>query len=258
MKPSTTSSNNVQTKSTYHKGRKLIIYSIWLILWQFLYLGIGNEILVPSPMGTFIKLIQMLGDGEFYSEVLATLLRVAKGVVYSGVAGVITAYISYRNEFFYEFIKPLVNFMKATPVMAIIILALLWFKSGDVPVFVCILMCYPIIYTNIFTGLSGLHKPYKELSMVYKVKKSIYLTECIYPQLKPYIHAALQLAIGMGFKVVIASEILSVPRYSVGYKLLDAKVYLETTEIFAWIVVIMFLSQLSEYIVSSILKERSY
>ncbi len=261
MKPSTTWINNIHKQDNINKGynlvQKLIIYAIWILLWQGVYITIGNEVLVPSPMGTFVKFFQMLSSDELYIQLMATLGRVFFGVTFSLIGGSISGYIAYNNQFFKELIKPMISFMKATPVMAIIILAILWFDSGYVPIFVCVLMCYPIIYTNVLSGLMELDNSYKELSIVYKVKKSIYLKECIYPQLKPYIRAGLVLGVGMAYKVVIASEILSIPKHSIGYELLDAKIYLETTEIFAWIIIIMILSQISEYFVKRILRERN-
>ena len=51
---------------------------------------------------------------------------------------------------------------------------------------------------------------------------------------------------GLAFKVVVAAEVLAVPKYSMGYNLLNAKVYLETDELFAWLIVIVVLSSWCE------------
>ena len=152
MKPSTTTS----------KLQKLLIYGIWLSLWQLLYLCIGKEVLVPSPMHTLTKLLEMMCTTDFYLQIGGTLYRVGMGMSISFILATMSAYIAYKHLFFRDFIKPMVNFMKSTPVMAIIILALLWFRSDKVPIFVCFLMCYPLIYTNLLTGLLELNKHFKE------------------------------------------------------------------------------------------------
>ncbi len=238
------------------KLKRALIYCIWLLLWQLLYLAIGKEVLVPAPFHTFTKLLEMMGTRDFYLQIAGTLYRVLVGMGASFVLAIISSYMAYKYFFFRDFIKPMVSFMKSTPVMAIIILALLWCKSEQVPILVCFLMCYPLIYTNILAGLLELKKGFKELSQVYEVSPFYYLTECVLPQLKPYLGAALQLGIGMAFKVVIAAEVLAIPHYAMGYQLLDAKIYLDTTEVFAWMIVIIFLSQLCENLVSLLLTER--
>lgn len=47
---------------------------------------------------------------------------------------------------------------KATPVMSIIIIALVWLKSSSVAIFTSILMCFPIIYTNVLSGIKSVDK----------------------------------------------------------------------------------------------------
>ncbi len=243
-----------------NKLRQFIIFSIWLFIWQLGHFLVGNELLIPSPLSTLIRLAEMLQTIDFYRQVAATFYRVFVGVMVSLVVGGISALLSYKIRFIDELFKPMVTFMKTTPVMAIIILALLWFKSGQVPIFVCFLMVYPIIYTNVLTGLRQLDQSLIELNKVFEVKPVLQIKECYWPQLIPYLKAALQLAIGIGWKVVIAAEVLAVPYYAMGYELLDAKIYLETSEVFAWVIAIIILSQCCEAMVNRMLnrKEATY
>jgi NitT/TauT family transport system permease protein len=52
---------------------------------------------------------------------------------------------------------------------------------------------------------------------------------------------------------VVAAEVLSSPKFSMGYNLLNAKVYLETEALFAWIIAIVTLSVIFERIVKRLL-----
>lgn len=227
---------------------------VWLGLWQWLYLIVGKEVLVPSPLHTLQTLWQMMQESHFYLHIARTVLRVISGVTLSLLIAAITAAASFYSKWAAAFLRPAVTFMKTTPVMAIIILALLWFKSDEVPIFVCFLMCYPIIYTNLLTGLLHLDEQLAELSKVYKVKALPRFRNCTLPQLKPYLYTALDLGLGIGFKVVIAAEVLSIPKYAMGYQLLNAKIYLETQEVFAWVLVIAVLSQLGSLMVDRLFR----
>lgn len=248
MKPST----------MVNKLRSACMILIWLIVWQILYLKVGKEVLIPSPFHTLEELVSMLQVPKFYLQIMYTLERVIVGVGLSLALGLITALFSYFSQWIEAFLKPAMTLMKSTPIMAIIILALLWFESNEVPIFVCFLMCYPIVYTNLLTGFKAIDKELVEMSKVFEVKRWLCIQKCYLPQLKPYLYAALDLSVSMAWKVVIAAEVLAVPKYSVGYALLDAKRYLETREVFAWIIVIVSLSEICQWSVSRFLKRERF
>lgn len=237
-------------------AQKVVVLLFWISLWQILYLIVGKAVLVPSPLDTIRCLWNMVQEKDFYLHILFTLERVLIGVGLSLVLGMLFATLSYKMQFIALLLKPMVALMKSTPIMAIIILALLWFKSNEVPIFVCILMCYPIVYTNLLTGLRALDKELIEMSKLYQVKRWIAIRKCYLPQISRYFLASVQLGLGMAWKVVIAAEVLALPQYAIGDALLSAKLYIETTEVFAWIIVIVGLSQLGENIVDLLFKKR--
>lgn len=241
---------------TRNKIKNVGVIIGWIFIWQIIYLKVGKEVLVPSPFHTIQEVMRMAGDLKFYIQIAFTLERVAVGVSLSLILGSVTSLLSYNNKEVEIFLRPAIAFMKSTPIMAIIILAILWFPSHKVPIFVCFLMCYPIVYTNVLAGFKALDTGLIELSKVYKVKPWICMRKCYLPQLKPYLYAALDLTLGMAWKVVIAAEVLSVPPYSVGYALMDAKRYLETKQVFAWLMVIVSLSELCQWGVHSLIKKR--
>lgn len=226
--------------------RSIGIIIIWILIWQGIHMYVGKDILVPSPFNTIKALSEMIIAKEFYINVLATIYRVCIGIALSFGLGLVTAVLSYFSLLLRDFLKPTIIVLKSTPVMAVIILVLLWVKSSNVPIFACFLMCYPVAYTNILTGLQSVDKQLIEMGKSYKVK-SIYMIKDIYmPHIKSYIKSALSLIVGLSWKVVVAAEVLAVPKYSMGYNLFNAKVYLETEQLFAWIIVIVILSSVFE------------
>lgn len=236
------------------KLRSACMILVWIFLWQILYLKVGKEVLIPSPLHTLSQLKEMLQEVKFYWQIAYTFKRVIVGVCLSLMLGVITAYLSDVSALVEAFFKPAVTLMKSTPVMALIILALLWFPSDQVPIFVCFLMCYPIVYTNLLVGLKALDRELIEMSRIFEVSRRLCIQRCYFPQLRPYLYAALDLSVSMAWKVVIAAEVLAVPKYAIGYALLDAKRYLETREVFAWVIVIVLLSEVCQWGVRVFLK----
>ena len=65
-------------------------------------------------------------------------------------------------------------------------------------------------------------------------------------QLLPGFCSAAKLAIGLSWKSGAAAEVIGIPSGSIGEKLYEAKVYLETADLFAWTIAVILLSWLSE------------
>lgn len=235
---------------------KLIVISIWIVVWECMYYVVGKDILIPSPYATFRKLIEMMKEADFYYNVLLTFYRVGVGIIISSLLGIGTGLIAYLIKPIEELMEPFMTLLKSTPVMAIIILALLWFTKNTVPIFVCFLMCYPVVYTNVLKGFKSVDQELIEMSKVFKVKTLVIIKELYIPQVKPYLDAALCMIIGLGWKVVVAAEVLAVPTYSMGYNLLSAKSYLETEALFAWVVVIVVLSSFCESSIKYLLQKK--
>ncbi len=238
------------------KGRNLLILLFWIIVWQAVYLAVGKDVIVPSPGGTAAELARMVTEAEFYYNVGATMQRVIAGILISFISGMATAVTAYFFPIARDLLKGVVNVLKSTPVMAVIIFALLWLSSGNVPVFVCFMMCYPVVYTNILAGLDSMDEHYIEMSKVFRVRSTDIIKYIYVPFVAPHIKSALSLTTGLSWKTVVAAEVLSSPNRSMGYNLLNAKVYLDTESLFAWIIAIVALSMIFERIVNLLIRHK--
>ncbi len=130
--------------------------------------------------------------------------------------------------------------------MSVIVLALVWFSSSFVPVFSCVLLCLPIFYTNTLSGLRNVNKEYLEVAQVFKVKRKHVIPGIIIPSVLPNVYAALAVSLGFSWKSVVAAEVLSSPRYAMGFQLYATKLYLDTPGLFAWTFAIIVISLVLE------------
>jgi NitT/TauT family transport system permease protein len=143
---------------------------------------------------------------------------------------------------------PWVTVIKATPVMSVIILAIIWFRTDTVPIFVTFLMIFPIIYGNVVAGIRNVDRHLLEMARIYKVKIYRIIGELYLPSILPYLLAGASTAIGITWKVIIASEILSQPKFAIGTNLMLGKIELATAQVVAWTVVAIIISFLFEYL----------
>jgi NitT/TauT family transport system permease protein len=220
----------------------LAIATFWLLIWQLTYTYVGRELLVPSPISVFDALIDLLQQVNFWRTVLSSLNRVLLGLILATLLGIVTGVLSGLSSWVYKFLNPFMISVKSTPVLSFIILALLWFKSTHVPIFICVLMCYPIIWTNVVTGIKKVDVSLIEMARVYRVHTIKRLRQIYWPSIQPYLRSALITSLGLGWKVSVAAEVLSHPKYAIGSELHSAKAYLDTPSLFAWTLVVIILS----------------
>lgn len=228
---------------TFITRRKAEITGVLLILgsWQMASLISGN-LLMPSPLETLVQTYKLLLTTTFIVTVVHTLIRGIAGFVLSAIAGVSMGYLAGRVRFFEGMSRPALNFMKATPVMSIIILMLIWFETGTIPVVVSFLVGYPIVYSNVMQGTRAVDWKLVEMAKVYNVTHSRVFLHIYIPAIIPYLLAGLNTAMGIGWKAVIAAEVLLQPRPSIGERLIHAKSGLDFVSVFAWTLIAVLLS----------------
>ncbi len=149
-------------------------------MWQLAAMLIAKPLLLPGPAQTVSSLIELLGDGGFYLDVLATLGRCAVAMLLALAAGLLLALASYRSSLIRSLLSPLVSFFKAVPVMALAIYLIFLVAAGGVPILVCFITCFPIVYTNLLTGLDSMNPGYLEMAQVYGITLPIPRRSCTY------------------------------------------------------------------------------
>lgn len=221
---------------------RAFIAIFWLAVWQLAYVIIQKDIYLPSPVDVFVKLQELILLKTFWISTAYTMYRVAVGLFLSILLGVVLGFLASVNRLVFDLLFPAVSAIKSTPVMSFIIIALIWFSSTNVPIFICFLMCFPIIYTNVIEGIRNVDGKLLEMATMFRVRKMTIIKNIYIPSIKPYILAASLTALGLGWKVSVAAEVLSHPRFAIGSNLYSAKVYLDSAELFAWTIVVILLS----------------
>ena len=225
----------------------------WLLIWQILSMWIGQEILMVSPVATGKRLIQLLPKVYFWNTVLCSVERIMGGFLLGALAGTIMAVLAYRYRKIEELCCPMVCVMKSTPVASVIILLLMWMSSRNLSVGIVFLMIFPILYTNVLEGLRQMDPKVTELAEVFELPKWVRVRWLAIPQLLPYVRAGCALGVGLAWKAGTAAEVIGIADGTIGEKLYQAKIYLETADLLAWTVMILTMSYLFEKLFLGIL-----
>ncbi len=213
----------------------------WLGVWEIVYLIVGSDVIIASPIGTFKRVFELSTQGQFWLCVGNSLLNVIIGFSLAVVLSVLLAALSHRFIFLEYLFAPIVKLIRATPVASFIVLALFWLKSG-VPSFIAFIMVVPLIYSNITEGLKNVDKNLLEMAKVYNFSFFKKIRLIYVPSLMPYFVSASSVGLGFAWKAGIAAEVIGLPKNTLGLAIYDAKIYIETIDLFALTAVIIILS----------------
>lgn len=229
---------------------RLWAIAAWLAVWELVSLYIGQEILLVSPVSVVRRLTELVfGSGtDFWQSIVFSFIRIISGFLLASICGTLLAVLAAAFRPVREFLAPAIAVIKAIPVASFIILVLIWVSSRNLSLIISFLMVLPVIYTNVLTGILSTDRQLLEMADVFQVPfwrriRYIYLS-----QLLPHLQSGFSLSLGLCWKAGVAAEVIGIPDGSIGEKLYQAKVYLETPDLFAWTIVIVVLSVLFEKI----------
>ena len=223
-----------------------LIALIYLAAWEAVSLLVGKELLLPSPLATFSRLFSLLGMRESWMDAGLTLLRIMSGYLLGVVCGVLLAVLTARSKFAEALLSPMRAIIKASPVTSFILLALLWLTSDMVPLFISLLMALPIVWTTTAEAILQTDHRLVEMGHMFGLTRWQIVWKIYVPSVMPQFLAACTTALGFAWKSGVAAEIIALPKQSIGYRLYESKLRIETVDLFAWTLMIVALSMLLE------------
>lgn len=219
---------------------------ILIITWKILADVISSELKLPSPGATLKSLIMIVKNHGFFQMVLNTIKRSLISFSIAFSLGITLGVLSGVFKPIYYLLKPLIIIKKAIPTISIILVVLLWLGSKS-PILIGFLVIFPVIYTNVVEGVRNVDPKLIEMARMYRVNKWRILWELYLPSIIPYIIAGASTSLGLNLKVIIAAEVWSDSRISIGEGLLLDKISFNIPGLFAWTIVAILISAFFDY-----------
>ncbi len=223
------------------------IVAVLLAIWQWGSNSVG-EFLIPSPLGVFQRAFALLQDFRG-NQIDLSLWRAIVGVSSALLVGIVTGLIAGTSKTIMAMLNPLMTMLLATPPIIWVVMALFWFGFGDASVlFTIIIIVTPLTFASSSVGIATLSKQMQELFDVHHLgwaKKMRYL---YIPHLTSYIIASISVAVASGMRVVVMAELLGASD-GVGSRIADARVMLDTPTVMAYVVLVILLVALFEYLI---------
>ena len=123
--------NKVKGRTNKGSWFSLVSITLILIIWKFASLIIDADIILPPPEIVIKSLINIITKKNFSDRVLNTLFRGLAGFTISYISGIILGLCSGLSSRCKFLLQPITSIIRSTPVISIILLALIWFKNSN-------------------------------------------------------------------------------------------------------------------------------
>lgn len=225
-------------KRFYTPGSVLLI----LIIWKAASLLVGREIILPSPEGTFLYTLELLGTPQVWAALGATVRRTLVSFALNLILALIMGMAAGFLEPLELFLNPLITLLRSVPTMGVILLSLIWFGSELAAIFVCSLIVFPLLYQAALGGVKSRDPRLAEMNRVFAVPPLRRLLHFYLPTVKPHLVTGIVSALGLSIKIMISAEVLSQPRAGIGTMFQVERARLNTEGVFAWSLLVILIT----------------
>ena len=239
----------MKTSSTTNRIFAVSSVVFMLLVWKIISMIMNSPFILPPPEKVAFDLINIIFSVNFIYTVSATVSRGLFGFLVSLVMAVFLGIFAGTSQNFYSFVRPILVVFRSTPVIAFILLALIWFSNQWVPVFIAIITMFPVICLNVIEGVRNVDRRLIEMSVIYKIEKMRIMRELYVPSIIPFLFSGMSTAFGFGWRAIIIGEVLSQPEFGIGTNIEYAHSYLLVGNLIAWTITAVVISYLFDKII---------
>ena len=214
-------------------GSSLFILVVWQVLVQT---GNINELFLPAPLSVLNAMWKMTVSGRLPWAVLVSLNRLAQGLVYGSLIGIVLGLLAGQIRWIEDVLDPWVAAVYPIPKSALFPLFLLWFGLGDISKIVTIAVgVLFLVLVNTMTGVKAINPLLVKAAHDLGASRVQIFVKVILPGALPNIFTGLRLGAGMALILVFITEI-EATKAGLGFLLWEAFQLLETKDVFAGVV----------------------
>jgi NitT/TauT family transport system permease protein len=203
--------------------------------------------LVPHPLDTLSEVVAIIGGGDFFSEMGATLRRVGVGfgiaMLVSIPLGILMGTIKPLEHFF----EPPVILGLTMPGLIWAVLAIMFFGLNETSAYaaVSITIC-PMLAISLWQGTKSIDKDLIDMSTAFHASPWSKVVDVILPQLISHILAAIRYGLGLAWKVVVVVEMFGFSN-GVGYQVVRGFNTFSMKAVLAWAITFLIVMIVIEF-----------
>lgn len=215
------------------------VAAFWLAVWMLVAALVAQPLILPGPGAVALALLRLVCDGGAWAILAGSGARILGGLALAAVCGGVLAGISSRSRAFARLVAPALSFVKATPVACVVVLLLIWLGSARVSIAAVFLMALPGVYFSLAEGLAQVNKPLEQMFRLHGVRGWRLFCVHTWREVLPFVLSCARAVIGMSWKAGVAAELIGMAAGTVGERIYQAKLLIETADLLAWTVLVV-------------------
>lgn len=215
------------------------VAAFWLAVWVLVAGLVAQPLILPGPSAVVVALLRLLCDAGTWAILAGSGARILGGLALAAVCGGLLAGISSRSRAFARLVAPALTFVKATPVACVVVLLLIWLGSARVSIAAVFLMALPGVYFSLAEGLTQVDQPLEQMFRLHGVRGWRLFCAHTWREVLPFVLSCARAVIGMSWKAGVAAELIGMATGTVGERIYQAKLLIETADLLAWTVLVV-------------------
>ncbi len=226
---------------------KALALAALAVVWQLASL-LYPPTFLPGPAIVVGRVGELLVRGELVEQAVPTVLRVFVGFALALLAGTAVGVAMGLHRRVESFFEAYILIGLTVPGLAWAVLALMWFGITEIaPVFAIFVVVTPMLAVNMWQGTKAIDRELIEMQRAFRASRRSLLKDIIVPQLLPYLFAASRFGFGLGWKVVVLSEMFGLTS-GIGYQINRSFSLYSMQNVLAWTIGFTLVMVLFEYL----------
>lgn len=230
------------------------VAAFWLAVWVFAAALVAQPLILPGPGAVVVALLRLVCDANTWAILVGSGARILGGLALAAICGGVLAGVSVRSRTFARLVAPALSFVKATPVACVVVLLLIWLGSARVSIAAVFLMALPGVYFSLVEGLAQVDKPLEQMFRLHGVRGWRLFFAHTWREVLPFVLSCARAVIGMSWKAGVAAELIGMAAGTVGERIYQAKLLIETADLLAWTVLVVAASWACERVLVLLLR----
>lgn len=208
-----------------------IVYSLFAVavmwaVWLIAEAAVNNRFLIAPVAPSLREFFALFAKAFFWKALSHTLLRTLAAFALSFVIALACACLAVSFAPFSHFMRPIAALLRSLPTMAVLLLIKVRFLPQTSPVVVAMLVLFPMIYSQLYEGISGVDGELLQMAKVYRLTRPQKLRYIYLPHILPSAVENTGVSLSFALKLIISAEVMASTYTAVGGMMSEASDYI--------------------------------
>lgn len=231
-----------RTTNVWVLASQVLVVLGFLVVWElFATTGVATRADMPGPIEAFSTMFELALTGQYWAAIGVTLGSWAMALTLALVVGIPTGLFIGRHAFAYVSSKGTIDFLRTIPAVALVPLFLL--VLGQSQTMVVLVAMIPALWPLLIQSITAGHQAdplLHRVSRSYRLTLQDRILYVLAPEALAFIWPGIRLATTTSLLAAVFAELLG-GRDGIGVELMDAQIYNQSAQLYAWVLTACFL-----------------